>query len=159
MIVKTMENEDYLAYCGVYCKLCGNHQNVPKRAAELKEVLVKEDFEGWGQQFKEFGDFWTLLNTLINVEEDKCCKTDKCGAPFCGIRKCAKEKEIKACPFCSEYPCDKIKLFAKSEGTLLFDGQRLKELGVEEWIKEQEIRRRDGFCYTDVRSGKCQIPR
>jgi hypothetical protein len=159
MIAKTMENEDFIAYCGVYCKVCGNHQSVPKRAAELKEVLVKEDFEGWGQQFKEFGDFWTLLNTLINVEEDKCCKTDKCGVPFCGIRKFAKEKEIKACPFYGEYPCDKIKLFAKSEGTLLFDGQRLKELGVEEWLKEQELRWQEGFCYTDVRSGKCQIPR
>ncbi|MHA2281800.1 MAG: DUF3795 domain-containing protein [Promethearchaeota archaeon] len=154
-----MKNEDYVAYCGIYCRLCGNHQDIPKRGKELKDILEKEDFEGWGLQFKEFNDFWVLLNKLIDVEEDKCCKTEKCGAPFCGIRKCAKEKKINVCPFCSEYPCEKVKTLANSEATLIFDGHRMKDLGLEEWIKEQEIRREQGFSYVDVRCGKVIIPR
>ncbi len=27
-----MKNEDYVAYCGLYCKLCGKHQDIPKRS-------------------------------------------------------------------------------------------------------------------------------
>ncbi len=149
-----MKNEDYVTYCGLYCKLCGKHQDIPKKASDLKKLLIKEDFDEWGNQFKEYNDFWIMLNRLIDVGDDECCKTDKCGAPFCGIRKCAKAKKIVACPFCNEYPCEIIKPLAKREGTLLFDGYRLRDLGLEEWIKEQEIRREEGFCYADVRSGK-----
>ena len=39
-----------------------------------------------------------------------------------------------------------------------FGGKNIfSEMGPE-WIKEQEIRREEGFCYADVRCGKCIIP-
>jgi hypothetical protein len=41
---------------------------------------------------------------------------------ICGMRKCAREKKVKNCAFCSEYPCDKLsELFAaypKAKSTL-----------------------------------------
>ena len=61
-----MKNEDYVAYCGIYCKLCSNHQTIPKRANDLKNILLQSEFEDWGVQYKEFNDFWTF-HTIEDV--------------------------------------------------------------------------------------------
>jgi hypothetical protein len=34
---------------------------------------------------------------------------------------------------------------------LLADGKRMKAIGLEKWIKEQEKRRATGFAYADIR--------
>ena len=65
---------------------------------------------------------------------------------------------LKTCAFCDDYPCKKLKIFAKSEPLVIHDGKRIKEIGIEAWIIEQEKRKNDGFCYADVRCGKCEIP-
>ena len=44
---------------------------------------------------------------------------------------------------------------ARRYPTLLADGQRMNKIGIEDWIQEQEERRRSGFAYADVR---CQQP-
>jgi len=51
-----------------------------------------------------------------------------------------------------------IQAFSKTEPTLIFDGERMKEIGLEKWIDEQEVRRQNGFCYGDMRCGKGNIP-
>ncbi len=59
---------------------------------------------------------------------------------------------------CAEYPCEKIRMFSKSESTLVFDGERVKNVGLEKWINEQEGRRRKDFSYDDIRCAKGKIP-
>jgi hypothetical protein len=41
---------------------------------------------------------------------------------------------------------------------LLFDGERMKVIGIKKWIEEQEARRQNGFCYDDLRCGKVDFP-
>jgi hypothetical protein len=120
---------------------------------------MKAEFEDWGLKLKGYQEFMELLNQLSNINPELHCRNGSCGTPDCAIRKCAKEKNLVACAFCEEYPCELITSFAESEGTLLYDGERLKKIGLEKWIKEQETRKKENFCYSDVRQGKSFVPR
>jgi hypothetical protein len=55
-------------------------------------------------------------------------------------RLCAKKKGITLCPFCDQYPCTPIENYNKVYPTTIEDGKRLKEIGLEAWVKEQEER-------------------
>jgi hypothetical protein len=98
------------------------------------------------------------LEKLADPAPHKCCRRDSCGHPRCAIRKCARARQVQACPFCGDYPCERVRTLAASEPTLLHDGGRLKELGLEPWIREQEGRRARGFCYAQIRCLPCTIP-
>jgi hypothetical protein len=67
------------------------------------------------------------------------------------MRRCAKVKGVDACPFCDDYPCEMLLEFSRRYPTLIFDGQRMKQIGMQAWIAEQESRRQNGFCYGDIR--------
>ena len=153
-----MEKNSYLAYCGLYCELCSARNRTPQKAADLLKTLKDGEFEEWGPGFKEYEHFWTLLNKFSKLEKDMCCKTRKCGHPQCGIRNCAEKKKVEACVFCDEYPCTHIKNFAKAYPLLLHDGNRIKAIGIDAWIKEQEGRKNRGFSYEDIRCGKTVLP-
>ena len=122
------------------------------------ESMKKADYEHRGQDIEGFTEFWRLLNNLAVVGDDKCCRTEKCGNPSCAIRKCVTEKGIYVCPECQDYPCAKIKVLGRSEPTLVHDGERIKEVGLDAWIVEQEKRKRAGFRYEDVRCSHCEVP-
>ena len=78
-------------------------------------------------------------------------RSGKCGPQFCGIRKCARAKGLDACPFCDEYPCHRIHGLAKGYVNLIADGKRMREIGLDRWIEEQEARKATGFAYVDIR--------
>ena len=153
-----MDNSYRVAYCGLYCGLCEQWTRIPEHARALMQSMQKAEYEDWGPGIEGFNEFWTFLKGLIEVPDNKCCRSNNCGAPFCAIRKCTISKGIEACPERDRYPCDRIKTLARSESTLIHDGERMKEIGVEAWIGEQEQRREDGFCYADVRCPPCVIP-
>jgi hypothetical protein len=153
-----VEQESLVAYCGLYCGLCDQKTRVPERAAALLEALHRADFEAWGRGYPGFEEFWTLLARLATVQAGATCRSGACGAPHCGIRLCAQERGVQYCPQCADYPCERVRLLGRSEATLLHDGVRLREMGVQAWVSEQEERRRAGFCYADVRCGDCVIP-
>ena len=146
-----MDQKQLVGYCGLYCGLCEQHTQIPERASALRASLQKADFENWGTSLPGFKEFWALLQDLTTVPDDKCCRSGQCGAPFCAARKCAMAKEVEVCPECEEYPCERLRAFAKGEPLLLPDGERIRERGLDAWIEEQEERRRAGFCYADIR--------
>jgi len=154
-----MEHKHFVAYCGLYCRLCEHHARIPQRAAVFKEAMQKADYEDFGSRMPDFDEFWRFLQRLTSVEDRKCCRTEECGAPFCAIRKCAMQRDVEMCPECEEYPCERVKTFAKGEPTLLHDGQRIREKGLDAWVEEQEGRRKAGFCYADIRCYPYYIPR
>jgi len=78
--------------------------------------------------------------------------------PFCGIRKCAQRKNVEICPFCDEYPCNRIEMLAKGYSTLIASGRRMKDIGIEAWIAEQLERAKTGFAYVDIRCPPYSIP-
>jgi len=153
-----MANLEQVTYCGLYCGLCAQRNRIPQRAASLRDALRKEGYENWGKELPHFVEFWSFLNNLADSEARCSCRSGKCGPPDCSIRKCAQKKGVDTCPSCTVYPCDKIMAVAKGYPTLLSDAQRMKEKGVDVWIKEQETRAKTGFAYVDIRIQPYLVP-
>ncbi len=147
-----MDKELMVTYCGLYCRLCDHHARIPPRAKALCEALAMAEYRDNPELLKQ-------LDKLASPDAEKCCRSGKCGDPACAIRKCALGKGIFTCPQCTDYPCERVIQLARSEATLLHDGQRIRNIGLAAWIEEQEERRGSGFCYADVRCLPCEIPR
>jgi len=147
-----VDNLKLVTYCGgLYCGLCAEHGRIPRQANALKESMTKEGYEFFGKKLPGFNDFWKFLTDLCDPDK-ACpgCRQDG-GFPSCSIRECAREREVDICVFCEEYPCERVLELAKAYPTLLADGKRMQEIGVEAWIQEQEERAKTGFAYADIR--------
>jgi len=147
-----------VTYCGLYCGLCSQCNRTPRQARALRETMQKDGWDQWGREMPQFAEFWEFLGRLVDLEAAASCRGGKCGAPFCGIRKCASQKGVDTCPFCDEYPCHRFEGLAKGYVTLLADGKRMREIGLDRWIEEQEARRATGFCYADIRCHPYEVP-
>lgn len=147
-----------VTYCGLYCGLCSQCNRTPKHADTLRKTMQKDGWDNWGNSIPRFKEFWEFLNGLAESEENCSCREGKCGAPFCGIRKCAKAKGIVVCSFCEEYPCHRIEGLAKGYVNLIADGKRMTEIGLDKWIEEQEARKATGFAYVDIRCYPYTVP-
>jgi hypothetical protein len=147
-----------VTYCGLYCGLCAQRGRIPQRAEALRQAMTGEGYELWGVEIPGFNEFWKFLGNLCDPDKS-CpgCRQDG-GYPLCSIRKCARKKKVDTCPFCDQYPCRRIKALAKGYPTLIPDGQRLKKIGVDAWLKEQKQRAQTGFQYTDIRCQPYEIP-
>ncbi len=146
-----MNNLRLVTYCGLYCGLCAQCCRIPQRAQSLQQAMRLEGYDYWGKEIPGFEPFWKFLSGLAESESRCSCRSGECGPSFCEIRKCARSKGIEVCVFCGEYPCKLIAALAARYPTLLADGRRMKKVGLDVWIDEQEERRRSGFCYADVR--------
>lgn len=146
-----------VGYCGCYCGLCTARARVPQHATQLKDTLHQIGMDFWYKlappkwkfipAIKEFPNFSKFLDELTKF--DCTCRTG--GGPVtCKIRLCARKKGISACPFCDDYPCAIIKNYTKVHPTTIEDGKRLKEIGLEAWVKEQEERAKHGFVYEAI---------
>jgi len=153
-----MTDPSLVTRCGLYCGLCAQRNRIPPRAAALRDAMQKEGYEFWGSELPGFVDFWKFLGGLADSIGQCSCRGGLCGPPFCGIRKCAAARGVEVCPLCVDYPCAKILGLAKGYPTLLADGARMKEIGMEAWIAEQEARAATGFSYADIRCHPYCIP-
>lgn len=147
-----------VSFCGLYCGLCSSCNRLPRQSGELRESMRKDGWEHWGHNVPGFPEFWSFLSHLADSEDAPRCRDGKCGAPFCGIRKCAQAKGVDVCPSCGDYPCHRIDGLAKGYGVMPSDAKRMKEIGLEAWIAEQEERRKTGFCYVDIRCHPYTVP-
>lgn len=147
-----MDELQFVTYCGLYCKLCAQCGRIPRQAQALRESMDREGYPQWGTSIPNFATFWSFLTDLADPDR-QCdgCRSGACGYPFCEIRKCATRRGITACPECADYPCTHINDLAGMYPTLLADGLRLRELGIDAWIKIQEDRAATGFTYADIR--------
>jgi len=89
------ENEKMVGYCGYNCQLC---------AARSEELAVRQKMvEGWRKLYG-FENY-----TAENVKCDGCPSDGKVADKQCKARPCAKEKGLKSCAYCDEFPCGKLK--------------------------------------------------
>jgi hypothetical protein len=120
--------------------------------------MAKEGYEFWGGELPDFNEFWRFLNRICDPEQ-ACPGCRQGGGPsFCGIRKCALRRGVEICAFCKEYPCDRVQQLAKGYVTLVADGHRMRDIGLERWIEEQEARTETGFAYVDIRCHPYSVP-
>lgn len=147
-----------VTYCGLYCELCAGRRRIPKQADVLRESMAKEGYEAWGKEIPGFNEFWKFLTNLCDPETNCVGCRQGGGPPFCSIRKCAREREVDICVFCENYPCERIEMLGKGYPTLIPDGKRIKEIGIEAWISEQQERAKIGFAYADIRCHPYSVP-
>ena len=142
----------HVTYCGLYCRLCAQMARMPQQSRALRNTMRKEGWEMWGEAVHAgFDEFWRILGTLATTDETCPGCRGGCGFPGCEIRTCAQEREIDLCPMCEDFPCEHIEGLARRYPTLIPDGMRMREIGLEAWIDEQEDRRATGFAYADIR--------
>ena len=147
-----------VTYCGLYCGLCAQCNRIPKRAEALQDAMEKEGWHQWGTAFPGFEGFWSFLGGLVTSGSRSSCRNETCGPPFCAVRPCARTRGVEACPFCEDYPCERIRGIAKGYVTLLADAERMRAIGLEKWIAEQEERAKTGFAYVDIRCHPYEVP-
>jgi hypothetical protein len=128
-----------IAFCGLNCTKCdiyeAGHGNEKKR----DEIL------SWFK--KERGK-------IFGPEQITC---DGCRGPLeahwsegCKMMLCAKRKEVQYCFECTDFPCSLLKAFA-SDGAAhhkrtVDNLKSMKEIGLEEWIAEQDKNGKCEFC-------------
>ncbi len=115
------------SYCGLYCGACF----IMNAYKQNRNNCLPLDW----------------INPLEN-KEIKChgCKSEiifeNCRG--CKIRECAQSKNLEFCNECSQFPCEKIKVFEernlKHHKVALFYFDKIKESGIQEWLKQQKDR-------------------
>ncbi|MBM4431521.1 MAG: DUF3795 domain-containing protein [Chloroflexi bacterium] len=154
-----MDESSLVTYCGLYCGLCAERARIPRQASALREAMDKEGYQYWGGDLPDFQEFWRFLEHLC--DPDQVCPgcRQSGGPPFCAIRKCVLRRGLEVCAFCEEFPCANVAALAKGYPTLIADGRRMREMGLEAWVREQEQRARTGFAYVDIRCHPYSVPR
>jgi len=114
--------EKMLGCCGIVCSECpvfvATQKNDDSERRRVAEIFTKQ----YSTEYKP-----------EDINCDGCISGSQRIFSYCSIceiRKCGKEKNVKNCAYCEDYPCEKLsKLFAgysKAKDTL--DGVR-RELG------------------------------
>lgn len=153
------DNLKDVTYCGLYCTLCGSRGRIPQRAQTLRDSMAEEGHNVWGKDIPGFTEFWTFLNDLCDPEKGCSGCRQGGGPPFCSIRKCCQNRGHDICVFCEDYPCRRITALAKGYPTLIADGKRIKDIGIDAWIEEQKKRVKTGFVYADIRCYPYSVPK
>jgi len=94
-----------VAYCGIVCSDCpvliATQRDDDSERRRVAEMFAKQ----YGKEYKR-----------EDINCDGCLSSGPrvfSHCTVCGMRKCAKEKKVENCAFCSEYPCDRLsELFA-----------------------------------------------
>ncbi|UCE44014.1 MAG: DUF3795 domain-containing protein [Candidatus Bathyarchaeota archaeon] len=115
-----------LGICGVYCGACTTYRayNDNDQALiewEIKTCMPRDEIYCRG-----------CLSDLVN----EWCSN-------CDFRKCARVRGIVYCFECAEFPCKKLVDFSKTRAHRVLglgNLKRLREISMEEWLREQEKR-------------------
>jgi len=115
------ERDKMIAYCGLVCSDCPTLIATQKNDDKMREETAKK----WSEMFHA-----DIKPADINCDG---CPTDSASlfnyCAQCEIRKCAREKGVKNCAYCADYPCKKLTAFLKDapEAKAVLDGIRKKD--------------------------------
>lgn len=141
-----------VGYCGLYCGLCASRRRLPAQAAALRHTLVKEGYDSFSADIPYYAARWKPFRELLDrLAAVPCpaCRGDG-GYPDCPVRICARERGYVTCADCAAWPCERG-AFLKRYIYLPADVERLRAIGLDKWIAEQEERAAAGFCHADLR--------
>lgn len=128
-------NSDLLSPCGLYCGVCGMYYATRDNNQKFLEKLVGV-YQGkipW-------------LDREITAADLECkgCLSDKVSVfcRDCFIKECAKEKKLKGCHQCDDYPCEYIEKFPLEVGKKVIERAVpfRREHGDKEWVVQEETR-------------------
>jgi len=141
-----------VTYCGLYCGMCASRRRIPAQAEEFRASLVKEGYDFFGKEIPVLAEGWGPFRAVLDHLALNPCPGCRAGGgyPACPIRACARDRGVTTCAECAEWPCDKSAFLARYVN-LRGDVERLRKIGMERWLAEQEERAATGFCYADIR--------
>ena len=148
-----MKERDLLGRCGIYCGACFAYRGeVSRKAEQLRDELKREKFRRIATAFGWVGD-WTQFNRwLYWLTRFKCegCQAGG-GWPWCPIRKCSQKKGFTSCAECEEMPCEKLEWITRRyKKWNLKNLRRIREVGVDKWLREQAKEVKAGFVAGDT---------
>jgi hypothetical protein len=118
----------------------------PKMAKELKKFVEAYRYEEWiayVTQAFDFKNFMRGLEWFVNSGCGGCLQSG--GMPNCEVRNCCIEKSLKNCYFCKDFlKCKKL-AYQKETYRISENYDRIKRIGYEKWLKEQEEKLREDF--------------
>lgn len=121
----------YDTYCGLYCGAC-----FVMRVNQ--EGRIDEQAKEWDRTPEEI----TCRGCKSGVVSGYC-KT-------CEIKVCAIDRGLEFCADCADYPCDRLRTFRDDEwphhSIVTCNSDELQRVGVEEWLKAQDLRWRCPSC-------------
>jgi len=139
-----MENNDLIAYCGLYCGDCVNHKGeVADLARDLRKKLREAKFDrlsqGLSKYLKEFEDYpqcYEVLGAMVKLRCKRTCRAGG-GPPQCKIRNCCQQKGLLGCWECDEFEtCTRLDfLKPMHEDAHLKNLTKLKKHGVQNFIE------------------------
>ena len=150
-----MDKQNFYAFhgvCGVYCGQCASgNGRIKDLAKELRRLTA--GLLDYKPDFDEF-DFSELQKGLKWLDEDFGCPTClKLDDYWCAVMKCEKAKELKSCLLCDDYPeCPKTEYQRGRYPFVLDHHKRVKEVGLEQHLKEERRRAEDGLLLHDIRT-------
>jgi hypothetical protein len=114
--------------CGLNCSKCSIYQAYTKKDKEAQKRIVK-------QIFGEKRD--------IKPEQITCegCRGSFAlhWSPDCKILRCSTQKHVRTCSECSQLICPELNgFYAEGHEKAKTNALRQKEVGLEEWWKEQK---------------------
>ncbi len=136
-------------YCGLYCGSCETFRAWKEKDAAL---LMKEAAES-GRP----------------IEDIRCdgCKSAEVifWCSRCRIKECAEGKGLEFCFECRDFPCGVLLEFegsAEHHEGVIQELKRIREVGVDDWLREQDRRWRCPHCrdritYYDERCRHCGL--
>ncbi len=143
-------------YDSARCAQCNRILNL---TVALRESMHNDRWNLCGKELdQKFDGFCKLLNWLVESEAKVSCREGTCDPPFCTLRKSARDKNVDVCPLCEEHPSDLITGFAEGYVTLLADGKRMTDIGLDRWIEDQVARKSAGFANVDIRFYPYHLP-
>ena len=117
--------KEMIAYCGLNCVTCqiylAARETDLKKQRQMREQIVIAIKKYLGEEKR-----------VEDITDCDGCKAEGgrlySNCQKCQIRKCASEKGLENCAYCSEYACEKLSKFFDSEGEKAGAQKRLDEI-------------------------------
>jgi hypothetical protein len=144
------ENENLIAYCGLYCGDCYNHKGaIADLARDLRKELRAANFEksaeflstiSFFKEFKHYKECYEVLGAMVRLRCNRVCR-DGGGPPFCTIRKCCQKKELKGCWECEGFEtCKNLDFLRPSHGVAhLKNLMKIRKKGTKDFIQGKRL--------------------
>ena len=130
------------AVCGLYCGACTVYRARRDENPKRLEKILHERSRRWKLNADDIDCDGCLAGGRLMPHCERC-RMRQCAEARLGVSRCAD---------CPEYPCKLISAFAddgmRHHGEVLTNLRRIKEIGAEQWIAEQQERWRCPECST-----------
>jgi hypothetical protein len=137
-----MEDEQLLAYCGLYCGDCAGHSGeIADSAQDLINVLERYEFHRtarylFPEQISDYDGFQETLAFMAELTCPKVCRERADDQTSCETKACCIERGFHACYECTDFEaCAKLASLEALHGDACVTNLKaIREMGLKAWI-------------------------